>query len=118
MSARASSKKRRERISAILVNGSLILLVLIWTIPTIGLLVSSFRTRDDIATSGWWQVLPHREWEFTEEFEKPEDVDPDGVMTIAGATGTFEEFREGIETGGGKRVRWLEDADRSYPAEL
>lgn len=33
------------------------LLALLWTIPTIGLLVTSFRTRDDAASSGWWTAL-------------------------------------------------------------
>ncbi|MBU3030944.1 carbohydrate ABC transporter permease [Paracoccus marinaquae] len=37
------------------VNISAFLLVLLWTIPTLGLFVSSFRDRDQIAASGWWQ---------------------------------------------------------------
>ncbi|WP_042250270.1 carbohydrate ABC transporter permease [Paracoccus sp. PAMC 22219] len=37
------------------VNISAFLLVLLWTIPTLGLFVSSFRDRDQISTSGWWQ---------------------------------------------------------------
>lgn len=36
---------------------SLVLLVILWLIPTIGLLVSSFRTADQISTSGWWSSL-------------------------------------------------------------
>ncbi|AUH33274.1 carbohydrate ABC transporter permease [Paracoccus tegillarcae] len=37
------------------VNIAAFLLVLLWTIPTLGLFVSSFRDRDQISTSGWWQ---------------------------------------------------------------
>ena len=35
----------------------LIAICVLWTIPTIGLLVTSFRERTDIETSGWWSVL-------------------------------------------------------------
>jgi len=56
-----SGKKRKRLASLFFINGTLILLILIWTIPTVGIFVSSFRARDNIATSGWWSVLPHRE---------------------------------------------------------
>jgi len=39
------------------VNISVVLLVALWLFPTVGLLVSSFRTSDQIATSGWWKAL-------------------------------------------------------------
>jgi len=38
----------------IAVNLTVAALVLIWLIPTIGLLVSSFRDRDQISATGWW----------------------------------------------------------------
>lgn len=40
-----------------LVRISLAAICLLWTIPTIGLLVSSFRHEDLVSTSGWWTVL-------------------------------------------------------------
>ncbi|WP_299968940.1 carbohydrate ABC transporter permease [uncultured Roseobacter sp.] len=36
------------------VNLSVIFLVVLWLVPTLGLLVSSFRDRDQISASGWW----------------------------------------------------------------
>ncbi len=35
----------------------LILLVALWSIPTIGLLVTAFRSKDSAANSGWWTAL-------------------------------------------------------------
>ncbi len=103
----ATHKKRRISWGQILLNIVLILLVVAWTIPTIGLLVSSFRTRFDIQTSGWWTVLPHREWVTVKEFQPGPEVNRDGVMDLEGAQGTFEEFRAGMVTADGKRVIWV-----------
>jgi alpha-glucoside transport system permease protein len=103
-----SSAKRKKRLSSLFINGALLLIILLWTIPTLGIFISSFRARDDIATSGWWKVLPHREWQQTATINPREaGLDPDGIMEIEGATGTFEELREGIETPNGKQVIWV-----------
>jgi alpha-glucoside transport system permease protein len=101
--------KKRNLGGLILVNGALLLLVIVWSIPTLGLLVSSFRTRSDIATSGWWYVFPHKAWEtVSTEDPKALGLNPDGVMTVEGATGTFAQFRAGIEAPDGKtRVTWV-----------
>ena len=37
-------------------------LCVLWTVPTIGLLVTSFRTRSDAAGSGWWTLLWPGNW--------------------------------------------------------
>ncbi|TDL90960.1 carbohydrate ABC transporter permease [Meridianimarinicoccus aquatilis] len=41
---------------SIATNVAVVAMVLIWLIPTVGLLVSSFRDRDQISVSGWWQA--------------------------------------------------------------
>jgi alpha-glucoside transport system permease protein len=106
MSKKKGSVKRQKIISGLLVNGSLLLLCVLWTVPTLGLLVSSFRTKEEISTSGWWQIFPHREWQKTEEFQPGDDLDRDGVMEIQGVSGTFEQFRAGIQADG-KQVIWI-----------
>jgi alpha-glucoside transport system permease protein len=49
--------RRESTLGKIFVYGLLILLALIWSIPTIGLLVSSFRVEDAVLGSGWWEVF-------------------------------------------------------------
>lgn len=39
------------------VHISVLVLVLAWLFPTVGLFISSFRTADQIATTGWWKAL-------------------------------------------------------------
>jgi len=37
----------------------IIIIALIWMLPTVGLLITSFRPPHDVAYSGWWTVLEH-----------------------------------------------------------
>ena len=43
------------------VHISVLALVLLWLFPTVGLLISSFRTADQIVGSGWWASLTESE---------------------------------------------------------
>lgn len=51
------SYRQQRLLSNVLVYGILILLCIIWTIPTLGTLITSFRPEDDAKTSGWWTVV-------------------------------------------------------------
>jgi len=100
---RRSSMKRGQ----VIVNVALFFICFVWLVPTVGLLVSSFRQPDDIQVSGWWTVLPHGDQVTVSEMPIPAGLDTDGVMTIEGATGTFAEFRAGIKTPDGRQVVWI-----------
>lgn len=67
------------------VHLSLAALVLLWLFPTAGLLVSSFRTSDQIATSGWWKAMFPSEQNLTLRADKPDkQVNKDGRFIIEG----------------------------------
>jgi alpha-glucoside transport system permease protein len=52
--------KRQKRSSVVLVNGVLLILCIIWLLPTFGLLITSFRHKDDVNRTGWWAIFAPR----------------------------------------------------------
>ena len=50
-------RTRRRGTGKIIVGVSVLMICLVWIIPTLGLLISSFRDQTAIQTSGWWTVL-------------------------------------------------------------
>jgi alpha-glucoside transport system permease protein len=93
-------------LSSLLVNGSLAAICLFWTIPTLGLFISSFRDRLDISSTGWWTAFPHMDWVSTQKITPDPSVDRNQPMTLVGVTATFEQFRQGIVKDG-KRYIWI-----------
>ncbi|MDP9317401.1 MAG: carbohydrate ABC transporter permease [Chloroflexota bacterium] len=109
---RAGSAKRRRLISAILVNGILALICLLWTIPTVGLLISSFRPREEILTTGWWSMLPHQGYESVEQIELGRGTPVDQPLQVAGATVTDQELRAGVTLPDGRYATWANRRQR------
>ncbi|HIP23148.1 MAG TPA: carbohydrate ABC transporter permease, partial [Rhodobacteraceae bacterium] len=54
------------------VHISVLALVALWLFPTVGLLVSSFRTSDQISTSGWWKAMFPSQQNLTLRSDAPE----------------------------------------------
>ena len=61
---------------------SVIVLVGLWLFPTVGLFISSFRTGDQIATSGWWKALFPTEQNLTLRTAAPETQVPEGDLWV------------------------------------
>jgi len=56
------------------------LIALVWLVPTVGLLITSFRPRNDIAATGWWETLGTLRFTF------------DNYSEVLGAQGILKAF--------------------------
>ncbi|WP_370162510.1 carbohydrate ABC transporter permease [Limimaricola soesokkakensis] len=67
------------------VNIAVVALVALWVFPTLGLLVSSFRTGDQIASSGWWRSMLPTEQNLTLRTAGGDEAElVDGLYTVSG----------------------------------
>ena len=68
------------------VHISVVLLVALWLFPTVGLLVSSFRTADQISTSGWWRSMVASEQNLILRAADPDEarVERNGMFVVEG----------------------------------
>jgi len=79
------------------VNITVLVLVVLWVVPTLGLFVSSFRTADQIYNSGWWDSLFPAEQNMVLRTADPDEArvdNGDGSFTVSG------NIFEGAETHG------------------
>ena len=79
------------------VNITVIALVILWLVPTVGLLVSSFRDRDQITQSGWWKSPFAVEQTFRARAPKADMVERYGAFVIEGNVFTDEEVVEKVK---------------------
>lgn len=99
------------------VHLSVVALVALWLFPTVGLLVSSFRTADQIATSGWWKSMFPSEQNLTLRTDAPEtQTDIDGLYVIEGQL--FEDGKDATISVWGISSRAIADFNAGDTAEL
>ncbi len=66
------------------VNISVVFLVVLWLVPTVGLLVSSFRDREQIAVSAWWKSPFPVAQNFAAKANLDNLTERDGLFVIEG----------------------------------
>jgi alpha-glucoside transport system permease protein len=55
----AARKAVRRSFSSPIASAVVAIIAILWTIPTFGLFINSFRGKEDAATTGWWQFFAH-----------------------------------------------------------
>src|SRR6056297_3597635 len=101
------------------VHISVVVLVLLWLFPTLGLFVSSFRTADQIASSGWWSALTASEQNITLRAGAPDTAVQDGtVYVIEGNLFAIEDVPEATIANWGISARELGAFAPGETAEL
>ncbi|MFT6928047.1 MAG: alpha-glucoside transport system permease protein [Psychromonas sp.] len=84
----------------LLVHLSVLFLVLLWTFPTAGLLISSFRDKDQLAVSGWWEALSSSEQNLIGRTDGPDQqVLLDGQYVLSGQIEDFNPKNEILRFG-------------------
>jgi alpha-glucoside transport system permease protein len=102
------SFKQQKLLSSLVVNGALILICLIWVVPTLGILITSFRDSQDIFTTGWWTVFPHQAYVDSGEIHVDPNADLNGPISLPGINGqyTFDQLRAGVKLPDGRQLTW------------
>ena len=80
-----------------LVHIAVAALVFLWLFPTVGLLVSSFRTADQIATTGWWKAMFPAEQNLTLRTAAPDTQTEAGGMFVIEGNLFTEDGRDQVE---------------------
>ncbi|GAB2457144.1 carbohydrate ABC transporter permease [Nocardioides hungaricus] len=55
--SRTAASAARDGLTGRVASAVALLIAVLWTAPTFGLLVSSFRPEDDVKSNGWWNVF-------------------------------------------------------------
>ncbi len=106
MAAKNQGFQQQRRVSSLLINLTLTIICIIWLIPVIGLLITSLRNSQDIWTSGWWTVFPHRQYVGTRQIIVDPSVNLDGDFQVEGITTNFNDLRNGVTTPNGEKLTW------------
>ena len=78
----------------IFVHAAVLLIVLLWLLPTLGIFVTALRDKDQIVASGWWTAFAGSSRTTAARLDGPDKAKPDGANFVIAGTLNVE--------GGGK----------------
>ena len=88
------------------------ILVILWLIPTVGLLVSSFRDRDQISASGWWEAPFPVEQVYRTRADADLAVETDDGWVVEGNLFDDEDLQDVFAVGGEASITAFSDSGR------
>ena len=100
----------------IFVHAAVLLIVLLWLLPTLGIFVTALRDKDQIVASGWWTSFAGSSRTTAARLDGPDKAKPDGANFVISGTlaieggGTIQSF--------GLRVQEPAAYKAGSPAEL
>jgi len=112
----AGVRRRRRRWGTYIVHLSVVLIVLVWTVPTIGILISSFRDKDQLAVSGWWTSLMTNDQNIIGRTPPPSSQTEDAGQYVI--SGNVLEGKGGYVTKFGVRIANPTEFDAGDTADL
>ena len=80
-----SLEKNKHSFSTLIITIALVVFCVLWTLPTVGILVTSFRTPDAASSTGWWKAFSNFK-DFT--FDNYNQVLFGQRFSVGNATGT------------------------------
>jgi alpha-glucoside transport system permease protein len=98
------ARLRRIGLPRLIVHASVLLITILWLVPTRGILVTSLRDKDQITVSGWWTAFSSSEQPEAIRLGAAADQSQDGSRYVIKGS-VFGEGKGGIVASFGTRVQ-------------
>ena len=108
---------RRVGLPRLIVHISVLFVVLLWLLPTLGILVSSLRDKDQITVSGWWTAFSSSSQTEAVRLADPSTQKQDGANYVI-AGNVFENGSKGKISAFGVRVQEPSAFEAGQTADL
>jgi alpha-glucoside transport system permease protein len=108
---------RRIGFPRLLVHFSVLVIVIIWLIPTIGILVTSVRDKEQITTSGWWTAFSSSTQTQAARLAEPSEARQEGANYVISGS-VFEDGAGGTVRYFGTRVANPAEFEAGETADL